>query len=210
MLIKLFEICPNIEELYLDGQFSNINLDSFIHLKKLSLYGEMLDGFNFDLFANICNQLEDLEIALNNLNNKIILKLFYGHNFRNLLSLDISKSKNTRLEKTLFDGFPILHSLNLSENVKLKKIDKDAFSNLKNLTHLYISYNNLSEIDPEMFSCLKKLKNLDLRYNKLAHFDLKIMDYFVNLKEIDLRENPIVNKQEIMDYFKQSKITFTL
>ena len=96
VLIKLLEICPNIEELYLNGDFSNINLDNFVNLKKLALRGNLLDEFNFDLFKNISNQLEDLEIAFYNMNCEIISKLFYGHNFPNLFSLDISDSKIRR------------------------------------------------------------------------------------------------------------------
>ena len=117
--IKLFEICPNIEDLFLYGNFSNINLDCFIHLKKLSLYGEMLDGFNFELFANICNQLEELEISFNNMNDESIAKLLYGHNFPNISYLSISYSKITRLEKKLFEGFPIFQSLSLKTHFRI-------------------------------------------------------------------------------------------
>ena len=206
MIIKLLEICPNIEKVNLSNTFSNINLNCFVNLKNLSLYGNLMDDFNFDLFKNICNQLEDLSIELFNMNDEIISKLLYGHNFPNLSKLNISCSKITRLEKRLFDGFPILQSFKLSDNRELKTIDKDTFSNLKNLTHLDFFHSNLSEFDPELFSCLKNLEKLDLSYNKLTHFDLKIMDYFVNIKEIDFRQNPIMNKQEILDHFKQSKI----
>ena len=81
MLIKLLEIFPNIEELSLSGQFSDINFDSFINLKKLSLFGDLLYGFNFEVFKNICNQLEELYIEFNNMNDKMISKLLYGHYF---------------------------------------------------------------------------------------------------------------------------------
>lgn len=36
-LAKLFESCPNIEELTLIANFSTINFDSFVNLKSLSL-----------------------------------------------------------------------------------------------------------------------------------------------------------------------------
>lgn len=210
MIIKLLEICPNIEKLHLSDTFSNINLDYFVNLKNLSLYDNLMDDFNFDLFKNICNQLEELEISFINMNDEIISKLLYGHNFPNLSKLNISCSNITRLEKRLFDGFPMLQSLKLSDNRKFKTIDRDTFSNSKNLTQLDFFHNNLSELDAELFSCLKNLEKLDLSYNKLTHFDLKIMDYFVNIKEIYLRANPIVNKEEIMGYYKQSKIKFKL
>ena len=132
LLIKLFEICPNIKELSLTGQFSNVNLDSFINLKKLELSGDLLDHFNFDLFANICNQLEELNIRFKNMDNESVSKFLYGFHFPNLVSLVISSSQITILEKKLFNGFPMLRSLRLCENIQLKTIDKDAFSNMKN------------------------------------------------------------------------------
>ena len=76
--------------------------------------------------------------------------------------LKISLSKITRVEKKLFDGFPMLQSLDLSHNSKLKTIDKDSFSNLKNLTTLLLFSNDLSEFDPQLILCLKNLENLSL------------------------------------------------
>ena len=209
MLTKMFEICPNIEELCLYGKFSNINFDSFVNLKNFELRGEILEGFNFDVFKNICNQLEKLEIEFYEMNDEIISKLLYGHNFPNLFSLDISYSKITRLEKILFDGFPMLKSLNISYNKELKKIDKDAFSNLKNLKKLTIeSSYKLSELQPELFSNLGNLEELDLALMKLTHFDLKIFNYIVNIKKINLCDRSLKNKEEILDHLKKSNIEY--
>lgn len=209
---KLFEIFPNIEDLFLCGHFSNMNFDSFFNLKELflnGLNGDTLYNFNFDVFKNICNQLEGLFIYYNLINNVNMSKLLYGHYFPNLKVLFIKLSHITRLEKKLFNGFPMLQSLHVSRNFTLKTIDKDAFSNLKNLTKLILSTNNLSELDPEVFLCLANLEELRLNENNLRHFDLKIMDYIPNIKEICLNKNPIENKQEILDHFKESKIKIT-
>ena len=208
LIAKLLELCPNIEELTLVGCFSNINLDGFVNLKRLDLWGDILDNFNFDLFKNISNQLEKLCIQFKNFDDESISKLLYGHSFPYISYLNISNSKITRLEKKLFDGFPILHSLNIYNNRKLKTIDKDAFLYLKNLKILDLSFNDLSELDPELFSCVSNLEKLDLNHNKLRHFDLKIMDYIVNIKEIFLVRNPIEKKEEIRKRLKQSEIKF--
>ena len=159
ILAKLFEICPNIEELDLDGQFSNINFDRFVNLKSLSLNGHLLDDFNFDLFKNICNRLEELWIEIDNLNDESMSKLICNHDFPNLLSFIIRSSEMTRLEKKLFDRFRMLQSLEISNNDELKTIDKDAFSNLNELEELDILDNfQLSKLDPELYSCLEKLQ----------------------------------------------------
>jgi hypothetical protein len=81
LIAKLLELCPNIEESTLYGQFSNINLDSFVNLKKLRLWGDILKGFNFDLFNNVCNQLEELLIQLKNIDDESVSKLLYGRYF---------------------------------------------------------------------------------------------------------------------------------
>lgn len=119
----------------------------------------------------------------------------------------IFNSRIIRLDKKLFDGFPMLKKLEIATNHELKTIEIDAFSNLKNLKKLKLHYNqNLSELDPELFSCLANFEEFDLSYNKLRHFNLKIIDYIVKIKEIHLYGNWFKNKEEILDYFEQSKI----
>ena len=93
---RLFVIFPKIEELHLHGQFSNINFDSFVNLKKLSLYGILFDDFNFDVFDNICNQLKEINVKLENMNDESFTRLFYGRNFSNLFKFNIVSSKITR------------------------------------------------------------------------------------------------------------------
>ena len=140
-----------------------------------------------------------------------ISKLLCGHNFSAVTFLTVSECNNiTRLEKNMFDGFSMLQSLKVVLNMELKEIDKEAFSNLKNLRELELFSNNLSELHPELFSSLVNLEELNLSENKLRHFDLKIMDYIVNIKEINLDYNPIGNKEEILNRFKQSEIKISL
>ena len=170
MLTKLFEMCPNIEELYLTGDFSNISFDRFFNLKRLKLCGNLLDDFNFDVFKTICFQLEELSIKFKNIDDESIAKLLCGHNFPNLLCLKVSNSKITRLENKLLDGFPILQRLKVSNNTELKTIDLNALSNLKNLKYLHLKKNQLSELDPELFSGLVNFKKLFLSVKRRPIF----------------------------------------
>lgn len=184
--IKLFEMFPNIEELNLEGRFSSLSFDSFVNLKKLSICGSILNNFNFDLFKNICNQLEYLRIELDNMKDKDISLLLNGHYFPNVKTLGIYSSKITRLEEKLFVGFPNLQSLFINMNHALKTIDNDAFSNLKKLKLLGISFNSkLTKLDPELFRKLVNLKNLYVGYNNLDGFDTsKALKYNPNLSEV--------------------------
>ena len=53
-----------IEELHLHGNFSNFNLDSLVNLRELSIAGYIDKSFNFELFKNLCNQLENLNSSV--------------------------------------------------------------------------------------------------------------------------------------------------
>ena len=207
---KLLEMCPNIEALKLSGYFSSLNLDRFVNLKKLELYGNLSDDFNYDLFENICIQLKELRIELENIDNESIIKLFNGCYFPNLLILIIGCSKITRLEKKIFYRFPTLQILFVHDNRQLTIIDKEAFSSLKNLRLLGIIRNyQLTELNPELFSCLGNLVKLNLEDNILTRFDLKILDFITNIKMINLCDNRIENKKEISEHLKESKIEFS-
>lgn len=204
---KLFETFPNVEELCLEGNFSNINFDRFVNLKKLELCNDILEGFNFDLLKNICGQLEYLSIELDNIGDEEISKLLNGNNFPNVLALKIWVRRISRLEKKLLNGFPMLESLDMTE---IGAIDKDAFSNLKHLKSLSLKSGDLSELDPQLFSCLSNLEGLYLQDNNLNRFDLKIMNYLANIKDLNLQNNFIRNKRKLRNYCQQAKIGLIL
>lgn len=204
---KLIETFPNVEELSLEGSFSNINFDRFVALKKLELCKDILEGFNFDLLKNLCVQLEHLSIELDNIGDEEISKMLNGNIFPNVLALKISIRRIARLEKKLLNGFPMLKSLEMTE---IGAIDKDAFSNLKNLECLSLKNGDLSELDPQLFSCLSKLEYLFLQDNNLNRFDLKIMNYLTKIKEINLKDNFIRNKRKLRSYCDQAKIELIL
>ena len=104
----------------------------------------------------------------------------------------------------------MLQSLKLSDNRKFKTIDKDTFSNLKNLKKLKIEFSyELTELQPELFSNLGNLEELDLTLMNLTHFDLKIFNYIVNIKKINLCDRSLKNKEEILDHLKKSNIKFS-
>lgn len=204
---KLFELFPNVEELNLEGNFSNINFDQFVNLKKLELCKDILEGFNFDFLKNICYQLEYLGIELDNIGDEEISKILNENTFPNVLTLKIYISRIVRLEKKLLNGFPMLELLDMKG---IGEIDKDAFSNLKNLKCLSLKNGDLSELDPQLFSCLSNLECLELQDNNLNLFDLKIMNYLAKIKEINLKDNFIRNKRKLRRYCDQAKIELIL
>ena len=112
-------------------------------------------------------------------------QLFYDQHFSRLKKLHIMNSEITKLEREIFEGFPMLQYLSITGNKSLQEIDTNAFSNVKN-----------------------SLKNLDLRCNILTYFDLKILDKTAKIENINLSGNSIINQDEIMIRFKDSKIHF--
>ena len=140
--------------------------------------GNIKEDFNFDLVKNLCNQLEILQVKLMNVDKKILFdKLFDGHKFPNLLSLALFNYKNLeRLEKEFFNRFrfPILKGLFII-NCNLEVIEKDAFSNLKNLEIVDLSENKIKFIEKNTFSYLKRLELLDLSGNELTNLDGKFI-----------------------------------
>ena len=202
---RIFENLPNIKELELNGVFSDINLNDLVNLEKLKLTGKIFDQnfyfdnlekkffsgqidynfFNFGLFENLCNQLEELSIDISNIDDEMFSQLFYDQHFSRLKRLHIMNSEITKLEKEIFEGFPMLQYLSITGNKRLREIDTNVFSNLKN-----------------------SLKNLDLRCNNLTYFDLKILDKTASIEKINLTGNSIINQDEIMRRVKDSKIHF--
>ena len=53
----------HIQELCLDGGFSYFNLDNLVNLRVLKLSDDIEKNFNFELFKNLCQQLEDIKIS---------------------------------------------------------------------------------------------------------------------------------------------------
>ena len=211
--IELFDKLPTVEKLTLIGRFSDFNLDNLFNLQKLSIKGLLNNDFNFDLFRKIRNQLTYLSIDCSNIDNDSVNKLFIDNNFPNLSKLRIRSTKITKLENKIFSQFQKLNDLKLYNNIELKSINYDCFSNLKQLTRLNLTkgliesldkrhfseLNNLEylklnlfkivDIEENMFSNLKKLTTLDLSYCKLEILKPESFIGLINLKILDLRSN---------------------
>ena len=94
---------------------SEFSLDKFAHLKILCIFGNIKKDFNYGLFDNLCNQLEELLIACD-FSNKRLVKLFYGRKFPFLNKLILHQSSITKIEKKMFDSFPSLLYLTITRN----------------------------------------------------------------------------------------------
>ena len=195
---NLLDYLPTVEYLTLHGILSHFNLDSLVNLKSLSLLGMLDKEFNFDLFKNICYQLEKIFILINYIDDECLSKLFYGHHFPNLNHLSISYSYYiTKLEKKFFDRLTMLQYLNIRNSIALREIDSNAFSNLKQLISLDLVDCKIASLKKEHFFGLEKLKYLNLRGNQLESIEENVFSNLKNLRIVDLSHN---NLKKLSEY----------
>lgn len=179
IVTRLVDQIRHIETLDLNGNLSYFNLDQLYNLRTLSLNGTIDEEFNFELFENnLCEQLEDIEIVLSNLEEKTFLKLFDGYNFPYLVDFSLRFVTIKRLKNGFINRFPALRRLNISR-CEIEMIENGSFSSLEQLCFLDLSFNRIENIDKNTFSELKNLQTLDLRFNKIPGFD----PIFVGLRE---------------------------
>ena len=169
-IITLFNLLPNLETLYLEGNFSYFNLDNLVNLKRLTLAGKIGHDFNMEIFKNLCNQLEELTLSFKNFDDRTFLQLFKGYHFSNLKKLIFRESYVKRVDKNFIDRFPIIERLWIVL-CDLEIIDDNAFSNVKHLYYIDFSNNRISFIPKNAFSNLKNLKTLYLISNGLNNLD---------------------------------------
>ena len=157
----------SIQFLQLRGKFSYINLDNFVNLTSLCLDGTLEESFNFDIFKNLCNQLESLRILLTDIESN---RLFDGYHFPYLKQLSLSRCFIERVDKIFINRFPMLIRLNIN-SCRLETIEDEAFSNLNQLRYLGLPGNQIRFIGKNSFLNLKNLKVLDLTNNGLTHIN---------------------------------------
>ena len=178
----------NIEKLCLIGNFSYFNLDDLVSLKMLALNGTINEDFNFELFKNLCNQLEELSITFKNDFESIGAKLFDGHCFSNVQVLSFYKCNIKTLKKEFIDQFPALLYLSIHD-CNIEMIEDDAFSNIKQLTRLNLNGNPLKTLEKRIFSQLINLEKLHLGNSKLLSIEKDMFSNMKNLRELNLSGN---------------------
>ena len=177
-LAIILDQVTQIKELYLEGNFSYLNLDSLVNLRMLELSGTIAENFNFELFKNLCDQLENIKIELNNIDGETFIKLFDGYNFPYLTDFSVKYFNVKRLKKEFFNRFSTLRRLEI-HNCNFEVIERDSLSNLEELCLLDLSDNQIKYIEKNVFSSLKDLQRVDLNFNNIGYLDRK----FIGLRE---------------------------
>ena len=190
VVTRLLKQVPHIQQLHLNGDLCYFNLDNFVNLRKLSLYGIINKNFNFELLKNLSSQLEDITIGFTNIDEEKFFKLFNGYKFPYLEDFTIEYLYINRLKKEFIDRLPIHKRLSTSE-CYIRTVENDSFSNMQQLISLDLSRNRIELIEENTFINLKNLQKLDLSHNRLTKFDRNFIG-LGNSVEVNIKKKTIL------------------
>uniref|UniRef100_A0A3B4Z7V6 TLR4 interactor with leucine rich repeats n=1 Tax=Stegastes partitus TaxID=144197 RepID=A0A3B4Z7V6_9TELE len=214
---KAFEKLSKLEELYLGHNLlSAIPAGTLQPLKKLTI----LCGNNNDmkkitpeLFSNLDNLVKlrldgnSIEVLQDSV-FKSLTGLHYLHlesnklrhihrnafsKLTNLRFLNLAHNKQTAVRNVLtFSQLRALTTLLLSEN-EIQYIGNHAFQNLKKLSKLSLSNNRISRVDTGALKGLSSLRELLIDGNELVEIPAGLLDPLERIEQLDFSSNRISN-----------------
>jgi len=107
-----------------------------------------------------------------------------------LVDLDLRFNSITELDESYFINLRQLSHLNLTAN-QLEKISAKVFKGLESLKTLDLSHNKITEIDENAFSDLSGLQELQLSRNRLVRIKSDTFGGLPNLRQLILNYNSI-------------------
>ncbi|XP_044027051.1 TLR4 interactor with leucine rich repeats [Siniperca chuatsi] len=188
---KSFEKLSKLEELYLGHNLlSNIPAGTLQPLKKLTiLYGNNNDiqKITPELFANLDN-LVKLRLDGNS------IEVLQDSVFKSLTSLHylhLESNKLQHIHRNAFSKLTNLRFLNLAHNKQSAVRSALTFSQLKALTTLLMSENEIQYVGNHVFQNLKKLSKLALSNNKISRLDSGALKGLSSLRELLIDGNEL-------------------
>lgn len=73
----------------------------------------------------------------------------------------------------------------------LKELDANIFDEIKGITQLYLSWNDIAKLPDGVFDQLTTLQHLDLRGSGLTKLQIGIFDKLNNLQRLELNDNKL-------------------
>lgn len=188
---RAFEKLVKLEELYLGhNHLSNIPVGTLQPLKKLTiLYGNNNDISKItpELFANLDN-LVKLRLDGNSID---VLQESVFKCLTSLHYLHLESNKLQHIHKNAFSKLTNLRFLNLAHNKQSAVRNVLTFSQLKALTTLLLSENEIQYIGNHVFQNLKKLSKLSLSNNRLSRLDSGALRGLSSLRELLIDGNEL-------------------
>ncbi|KAG8005112.1 TLR4 interactor with leucine rich repeats [Nibea albiflora] len=188
---KAFEKLSKLEELYLGHNLlSNIPAGTLQPLKKLTiLYGNNNDikKITPELFANLDN-LVKLRLDGNSIE---VLQDSVFKGLSNLHYLHLESNKLQSIHRNAFSKLTNLRFLNLAHNKQSVVRNALTFSQLRALTTLLLSENEIQYVGKHVFQNLKKLSTLSLSNNRISHLDSGALKGLSSLRELLMDGNEL-------------------
>ncbi|XP_045914664.1 TLR4 interactor with leucine rich repeats [Micropterus dolomieu] len=188
---KAFEKLSNLEELYLGHNLlSNIPTGTLQPLKKLTiLYGNNNDiqKITPELLANLDN-LVKLRLDGNSIE---ILQESVFKSLTGLHYLHLESNKLQHIHRNAFSKLTNLRFLNLAHNKQSVVRNALTFSQLKALTTLLLSENEIQFVGNHVFQNLKRLSKLSLSNNRISRLDSGALKGLSSLRELLIDGNEL-------------------
>ena len=188
---KAFEKLSKLEELYLGHNLlSHIPAGTLQPLKKLTiLYGNNneMKKITPELFANL-DHLVKLRLDGNS------LEVLQDSVFKSLTSLHYLHLEYNQLQhihRNAFSKLTSLRFLNLAHNKQAAVRSALTFSQLRALTTLLLSENQIQHVGNHVFQNLKKLSTLSLSNNRISRLDSGALRGLSSLRELLIDGNEL-------------------
>ncbi|XP_065353229.1 insulin-like growth factor-binding protein complex acid labile subunit [Cloeon dipterum] len=155
-------------------------------LRHLSMAKNKLKHLNHNIFSTL-NKLEILDLSENFLTSVPNL-----HHLMNLRVLSLAGNQILELQSPLFSDGSNLRSVSFSNN-KIHQFSPSLFTGLdSSLLHVDFSHNALAEFNTPALAGLKSITHLDLSYNQLTSVDFSAIP---TINWIDLSNNNLTFKE---------------
>ncbi|XP_058475425.1 TLR4 interactor with leucine rich repeats [Solea solea] len=188
---KVFEKLSKLEELYLGHNLLSSVPDGTLQpLKKLTiLYGNNNDirKITPELFVNLDN-LVKLRLDGNSIE---VLQDSVFTSLTSLHYLHLESNQLHHIHRNAFSKLSNLRFLNLAHNKQSAIRSVLTFSQLKALTTLLLSENEIQYIGNQVFQNLKKLSKLSLSNNRISRLDSGALKGLSSLKELLIDGNTL-------------------
>uniref|UniRef100_A0A3P8W6W2 TLR4 interactor with leucine rich repeats n=1 Tax=Cynoglossus semilaevis TaxID=244447 RepID=A0A3P8W6W2_CYNSE len=188
---KAFEKLTKLEELYLGHNLlSDVPAGTLQTLRKLTiLYGNNNDikKVTPELFTNLDN-LVKLRLDGNSIE---VLQDSVFKSLSSLHYLHLEFNKLLHIHRNAFSKLANLRFLNLAHNKQSALRSLLTFSQLKALTTLLLSENEIQSIGNNVFQSLKKLSKLSLSNNRISHLESGALTGLSSLRELLIDGNAL-------------------
>ncbi|CAH1246653.1 IGFALS [Branchiostoma lanceolatum] len=157
-------------------------------LKVVLLQGNAIESIDIGAFSNMSKAIE---IYLQDNSITEIRKGAFVGPLGKGPSVDLTKNAISHIDEGAFAAFGNLGGLSLANN-SLKSIE-GAFSGLKSVSTLDLSYNNLQSLSETAFSGVTEMSRLDLESNEIIAISPKTFASLSPLTELSLQNNRLAS-----------------